>query len=318
MDKPSLVAVSIRRNHQVESHPGTLNFKARLDEAQRINQMNVLIAQRLETVKPCYIKKDVITTFPLKTKAKIDSNAEQPPRLRVLNIGESVNLNANQGYSNHRVFGTNSSVEHLNRNELLTNKPMNSDKQTKPPMKQKQRPQVPKILLEYIKIQMGQTIDTVVMKEPFKDRYAVFGIDVTSGQRFELHFSSEEVFNVLEGDMLVTSVEDKAVWTALLEKVELLPVQKFTKFLPSLIVHGAQGKPIFPVANHERRFDSFDDHQEELVLDGRKKAKAKNEVQEMSCYERDKENYAGDDVFVDQERYNINDSRGDKTTDDCI
>jgi hypothetical protein len=238
--------------------------------------------------------------------------------LRVLNIGESVNLNANQGHSNHRVVGTNSSAERLNRNAVLTNKAMNSNKQTKPPMKQKQRPRVPKILLEYVKIQMGQTIDTVVMKEPFKDRYAVFGIDVTSGQRFELHFSSEEVFNVLEGDMLVTSVEDKAVWTALLEKVELLPVQKFTKFLPSLVVHEAQEKSVFPVANHGRHFESFDHHTEELLLDGHKKVIANSEAQEIFSNERDKGNYASDDVLVDQERYNSNDSRGDKTIYDYI
>jgi biotin carboxyl carrier protein len=317
MDKPSLIAVSIRRDRQIDSHPGTLNFKARLDEAQRINQMNVIIASRLETVKPCYIKKEVTTTFPMRTKIKIDSNIEHSPHLRVLNIGELVNLNTNQGHLNHKAVGTPfSSVDRLNRNSILTNKAMNTKKQIKLP---KQKPRVPKILLEYIKIQRGQTIDTVVMKEPFKDRFAVFGIDVTSGQRFELHFSSEEVFNVLEGDMLVTSVENKAVWTALLEKVELQPVQKFTKFLPSLTVHEIQENPqyttIFPAENQ----DTFDGDTEEILLDGHNELIMYNEGQEMTFDGRVNQlpaerNFTSDDVLMDQERYNTNDLEGSSHT----
>jgi hypothetical protein len=41
------------------------------------------------------------------------------------------------------------------------------------------------------------------------------------------------VFNILEGDMLVTSVESKEVWVALLEKIDLKKVEQFTKLLPA-------------------------------------------------------------------------------------
>lgn len=271
--------------------------------------MNIIIASRLETVKPCYIKKDPINIAPLKIRLKNDSNTEQAPSLRILNIGESVILNAPHGYLNHIVGGTDNSVERLNINTILTNKAMNPKKQIKSPAKQK--PRVPKVLLEYVKVQNGQTIDTVVMKEPFKDRYAVFGIDVTSGQRFELHFSSEEVFNVLEGDMLVTSVEDKAVWTALLEKVELLPVLKFTKFLPSLVGQEVQEKfqnaSIFIVEDQEKHFDSFEESNDDFPSDDRKKVIIDNEIEETAPTVKDtrasrerQESYASDDAIKDQ------------------
>ena len=63
------------------------------------------------------------------------------------------------------------------------------------------------VILEYTKIQDGRLLDIAVIKEPFRDRYAIFGIDADDGQRFELRLSSEEVSNILDGDMLVTSVE---------------------------------------------------------------------------------------------------------------
>lgn len=87
------------------------------------------------------------------------------------------------------------------------------------------------VILEHVIVRNGQSLDTVVIKEPFKDRYSIFAIDFLSGQRYELHFSSEDVQNLLENDMLVTSIHDKNVWTAVLDKVTLEPVQKFSKVI---------------------------------------------------------------------------------------
>ena len=72
-------------------------------------------------------------------------------------------------------------------------------------------------------------IEAVVVKEPSFDRYRVFGIDVLSGQRLESHFSSAEVVAILEGDMLVTSLEKRSVWELLLRKVNLGKVSAFTQ-----------------------------------------------------------------------------------------
>ena len=72
-------------------------------------------------------------------------------------------------------------------------------------------------------------IEAVVVKEPSVDRYRVFGIDVLSGQRLESHFSSAEVVAILEGDMLVTSLEKRSVWELLLKKINLGKVSAFTR-----------------------------------------------------------------------------------------
>jgi hypothetical protein len=58
--------------------------------------------------------------------------------------------------------------------------------------------------LEHTKEQGENVLDVVVMKEPFRDRFAIFGIDVFTGQRFELSVASEEVMNILEGEMVRT------------------------------------------------------------------------------------------------------------------
>lgn len=36
-------------------------------------------------------------------------------------------------------------------------------------------------------------------QEPFQDRYAIFGIDVEDGQRYELRLTSDEVSSILDG-----------------------------------------------------------------------------------------------------------------------
>jgi hypothetical protein len=72
-------------------------------------------------------------------------------------------------------------------------------------------------------------LDIAVIKEPFRDRYAIFGIDIDDGQRYELRLSSEEVTNILDGDILVTSVDNIEVWMALLTKIMLNKVDSFAK-----------------------------------------------------------------------------------------
>lgn len=72
-------------------------------------------------------------------------------------------------------------------------------------------------------------IEAVVIKESSADSYRVFGIDVLSGQRLESHFSTAEVMTILEGSMLVTSLEKRSVWELLLRKVNLGKVSAFTR-----------------------------------------------------------------------------------------
>ena len=91
-------------------------------------------------------------------------------------------------------------------------------------------PSKPKnLILEHWKIQDGRVLDLAVLKEPFEDRFSILGIDVDDGQRYQLSLSSEEVANILEGDILVTSFDSAEVWVALVEKVNLKPVGAFIK-----------------------------------------------------------------------------------------
>lgn len=53
-------------------------------------------------------------------------------------------------------------------------------------------------------------------------------MDVDNGQRYELRLTSEDVSNIVDGDILVTSVDNVEVWMALLNKVTLEPVTVFT------------------------------------------------------------------------------------------
>lgn len=52
-------------------------------------------------------------------------------------------------------------------------------------------------------------------------------MDVDNGQRYELRLTSEDVSDILDGDILVTSVDNVEVWMALLNKVNLQPVDAF-------------------------------------------------------------------------------------------
>ena len=88
-------------------------------------------------------------------------------------------------------------------------------------------------------------IDCAVIKEPFQDRFAIFGIDIDAGQRYELRLSSDEVSSLLDGDILVTSLENIEVWVVLLNKLSLPPVEVFTKIPHELLRSRAfEPKPI--------------------------------------------------------------------------
>eukprot|EP00981_Chlorochromonas_danica_P016173 scaffold15944_cov248-Ochromonas_danica.AAC.7 len=73
-------------------------------------------------------------------------------------------------------------------------------------------------------------------------------MDVEDGQRYELRLTSEDVSNIVDGDILVTSVDNVEVWMIVLNKVELEPVENFEHldgdtedFLEALDL--AQGSP---------------------------------------------------------------------------
>lgn len=194
MEGPGIISDLMDSDNNTH-HPGTINFPHRLAEAKRIHNENLIIASRLDAVQPTYYDKSAVSAV----RKSSPSKRQRPPHTHRKKATGGV---SDPGTQHSIVQGTQS-----------------EDK----PQKSKN------VLLEYSKVQKGRVLDVAVIKEPFRDSYSIFGIDIDNGQRYELKLSSEEVSNILEGDILVTNVDNVEVWMALISKVELLPVEAFSK-----------------------------------------------------------------------------------------
>lgn len=203
MEGPGIISNIMEKKY--ENHPGTINFPHRLEEAKRIHKENMILAARLDSVKPYYDTTALTLVRPPMHKNHTASNQhthtsprQHPPHSKIL-IGKNT-----------------LTLEDLDSNGNSSHRPKN-------------------VLLEYTKIQHGHVLDVAVLKEPYRDRFAIFGIDINDGHRYELRLTSEDVSNILDGDILVTSTDNVEVWMALLNKVELEPVEEFDKF-PGIVV----------------------------------------------------------------------------------
>lgn len=203
MEGPGIISNIMEKKY--ENHPGTINFPHRLEEAKRIHKENMILAARLDSVKPYYDTTALTLVRPPMHKSPVSgsqhthtSPRQHPPNSKIL-IGKNT-----------------LTLEDLDSNGNSSHRPKN-------------------VLLEYTKIQHGHVLDVAVLKEPYRDRFAIFGIDINEGHRYELRLTSEDVSNILDGDILVTSTDNVEVWMALLNKVELQPVEEFAKF-PGIVV----------------------------------------------------------------------------------
>jgi hypothetical protein len=229
MEGTSALTEQINDTRHLDNHPGTMNFKQRLHEAQRIHERNMLLASRLDAVQPYYKVADLFTTHyggkTLSSQKKQNAKPKFMPELEYsLQMTDCLPLTevdneddkiGRMGYYEDFKF-----TDHYKEKMRTKNK---VGKDTTLP-----RPR--NLLLEYSKIQDNRILDAAVVKEPFQDRYIIFGMDVENGQRYELKLNSEDVSNILEGDILVTSVDSVEVWMALLNKVQLQPVETFQQF----------------------------------------------------------------------------------------
>lgn len=220
MEQPGAIHNVVSDTRHLDSHPGTMNFKARLLEAQRIHADNMDLAVRLDSVKPYYGKNDLVMIIPTKRKGKGDKKSKgkngsknNSPRG---DYGGSLSARGHQSANKHN---------QLNQSKNGSQ----SARKPEPDNRESKSAGGHNILLEYTKIQDGRVLDVAVIKEPFRDRYAIFGVDVDNGQRYELRLTSEAVSSILDGDMLVTSVDNVEVWMALLNKVSLFQVQAFAQ-----------------------------------------------------------------------------------------
>lgn len=239
MEGNSDITDKINDSRHIDNHPGTMNFRQRLSEAQRIHERNMLLASRLDTVQPYYKIADLTIVKPVKKKTVHKShNSKKSKFARELGLVLKADRAGNAGDLTHRSAG---SADYFGAYKFspVGDGPAHSQSARKPEYhaegfepesrSENQRTRPSNVLLEYTKIQDGRVLDVAVLKEPFRDRYAIFGIDVDDGQRYELRLTSDEVSSILDGDMLVTSVDNVEVWMALLNKVILQKVGYFAR-----------------------------------------------------------------------------------------
>lgn len=236
MEGNSDITEKINDNRHIDNHPGTMNFKARLMEAKRVHERNMLLASRLDTVQPYYKIADLRVVRPVKKRINTSSRtAKRSKFARELNMVLKADRNVDGfGELTHRSAGHGENYGHTRLPSIdpemqsqSARKADYGDNESRGESSQRGRPN--NVLLEYTKIQEGRVLDVAVLKEPFRDRYAIFGIDVDDGQRYELRLTSDEVSSILDGDMLVTSVDNVEVWMALLNKVTLQKVGFFAR-----------------------------------------------------------------------------------------
>jgi len=239
MEGNSDIAEKISDTRHIDNHPGTMNFKVRLAEAQRIHERNMLLASRLDTVKPFYGPAELLigSSRPMRKK-------QQRPNTKKSKFAKDLMMAMKVPFLeptarvpklfNKRVH-LKGSLTHRSANDASSDSGKDSQ-QGAPPGSQSARTSTVapssrpnNVLLEYTKIQDGRILDIAVLKEPFRDSYAIFGIDVDDGQRYQLRLNSDDVSSILDGDILVTSVENVEVWMALLNKVTLHKVNAFAK-----------------------------------------------------------------------------------------
>lgn len=219
MDGPGMVSEILVKTYH--NHPGTNNFGTRLNEAKRIHYENRFMASRLDNVQP-YYQFTKLQGSPKKKHIKLKQPSQSSKRKN--QYSSSAKSTGSSSPSSPRSIRT---APQPNRRHQYTNerKQMSSagGGQRDPASKPKN------LIMEHWKIQNGRVLDVAVLKEPFEDRFSLLGIDVDDGQRYQLSLSSEEVSNILEGDMLVTSFDNPNVWLALIDKVSLRPVLAFVK-----------------------------------------------------------------------------------------
>jgi hypothetical protein len=168
-----------------------------LNEAQRIHNENMRMATRLETVRPNFLKSDLRKAPDIRPK-KPKTTTTKKRKNRGQTAPNLTSRSDANGSSDYNKAMPNSARLLYSDNNMNSNSNMNNNPSSN-------------VLLEYTKLQDGRVLDVVVIKEPFRDRFAIFGIDVADKQRYDLRLSSEDVSSILDGDILVTSLDNVEV-----------------------------------------------------------------------------------------------------------
>jgi len=219
MESPGMITDLINDTRHLDAHPGTMNYKARLEEAQKIHNRNMAMAARLDNIKPFYAKSDLRLQVHLRRKNDKKNKKLNQKRNKVeYHIHNALVEIHGPGNITHRSEGNGYSNRH--EDDMYQT---NSARRAEPDEASRN------VILEHTKVQDGRVLEIAVIKEPYQDQYSVYGIDVDNGQKYELKLTSEDVASILDGDILVTSVDNVMVWLMLLNKCKLYPVDSFSR-----------------------------------------------------------------------------------------
>ena len=237
MESTSAIGEIINDTRHLDVHPGTMNFKARVEQSEIIVRDNRIMGERLSNIKPYYGFADLNANRGMLSAKfkKTDKNADKK-RAKKSTEASAVQEQATpvpplplhgtaQGNGQGGSLSARAAAPRRSQNQSST-----------PTGSQSARAALagahglPKgVILLSFKIQDKQRIELIVAKEPTRDQYGVMGkCAAENSQRYELSFSSEQVSTLVDGDLLVTNVEKAEVWELLFQKVTLKRVDSFS------------------------------------------------------------------------------------------
>ena len=218
MEAPGTISSEINDTRHLDVHPGTMNFKSRIEESEKIHHTNMVIAERLAKITPFYGYDDLNANRGMLGQKHADSNTN----VHTKKDGTSKmhrSENENDGSLTYRSEGGSSYVQSSPVKDSGPHSARGLENASGASL----------FLLQSFKIQDGQRIELVILKEPFRDNYTIFGKMNSDGQKYEISFTSEEVCNIVDGDLLVTSIESGEVWEVLLLKTTLPKIKSYSE-----------------------------------------------------------------------------------------
>jgi len=227
MEAPSAISEIINDTRHLDVHPGTMNYKHRVEESDIIHRDNLIIANRLQNIKPYYGYSDLNANRGMladkhKTKArkeKLKKPAAKQAQAEVPPVSQSKG-----GSLSARGPATPRSQ---NQSQPASGSQSARGASTGGSSAKSVLPKG--VLLRSHKMQDGKRIELIVVKAPQQDKYGVLGKWETDGLCYESSFTSEEVSTLVDGDLLVTNIEKPEVWEALFAKVTLGKEPEFSE-----------------------------------------------------------------------------------------
>lgn len=126
-------------------HPGTINFNARLEEAQRIHRDNMILAARLDRMQPYYKREKFMTA------KKIGGGKKKPLLIPKLKLPRNTGGRGDDDILTERSSQVSKDKKGVQKSQSARKPEKNQDNPVK-------------VLLEYTKLQNGKVLDVAVIK----------------------------------------------------------------------------------------------------------------------------------------------------------